>query len=159
MTSVPNYNGSLTQTPNTLILHAIGEWFMVDESLLRAHDFITSIGLSAHYYIYPNGEVIQQRELTQGAYHAKGHNRNSIGVEFCVPGIYSSVRYPRFLDEMKINYVSDLAYESALTVCRDAIAQHSIKTVTTHTAVDPNRKKDPGTGFPLQRFLNDLDME
>ncbi len=37
-------------------------------------------GIGYHYYIRQSGEVINTRPLSRIGAHAKGHNRNSIGI-------------------------------------------------------------------------------
>ena len=37
-------------------------------------------GIGYHYYIRQNGEVVNTRPLSRIGAHAKGHNRNSIGI-------------------------------------------------------------------------------
>src|SRR5690606_28750529 len=78
----PSPFGAAHQTPKRIIVHAMSEWI----NGMYAPDFLLSVGLSAHALVTPDGDIIKCREDTQGAFHAKGLNTDSLGIEFLLPG-------------------------------------------------------------------------
>lgn len=131
-----------------VIMHAMGEYI----GNQYAPDFLDSIKLSAHVLVTPSGSIIKCREDTEVAWHAKGFNSNSLGVEFLVPGHHD---YGTFLDTIAqpgwltpeqfdagVNLVAAWAYKYGLN--GDQLVRHS--------DIDPDRKKDPGAGFPWEEL-------
>ena len=51
-------------------------------------------GIGYHYYIRQNGEVINTRPLSRIGAHAKGYNRNSIGI--CYEGVWTRTGNQRY---------------------------------------------------------------
>ena len=147
---IPLGEGSNYNTPNTVIIHAIGEFIHYDGRILHAVDFLREIGLSAHALICTDGSVIQCRELNQGAYHAKGHNSHSIGIEFLVPGVHT---YGSFIEAISKPYLTDAQFETGIELCRNWGAGREMQR---HSDVDPARKKDPGEGFPWVKFITEV---
>lgn len=145
--------GQSRQTPTRIILHAMGEFVDDGKTVLPAWDFLQKIGLSAHSLITPSGVNIRQRKDEQGAYHAKGFNNDSLGIEFLVPGIHD---YDSLLATMETDYLTNAAYSGGLSQVREWLNTHKIKNIETHSQLDPKRKYDPGSGFPLQQFFEDL---
>lgn len=143
-------NGRL-QLPDTIIVHSMGE-FILDQ---HAVGFLGSIKLSAHSLIGPDGTNYICREDTETASHAKGFNKNSLGIEFLVPGKHN---YASFLEAIKHDYVTGQAYEAGLNQIKQWLRDWPIKTISRHSDVSPERKVDPGTGFPWQRLMNDIGM-
>ena len=78
--------GTSTQQPNRIILHSIAEYIRFEGELLYAPEFLEKIKLSAHALIAPDGTLIRTRQDKEGAYHAKSHNKNTLGVEIMVAG-------------------------------------------------------------------------
>ena len=134
-------------------MHAMGEYIRDGGKIMPAADFIFKIGLSAHTLITSYGDRVRLRADNQGAWHAKGFNTNSLGIEFLVPGIHT---YDTFLQAIKQPYLTDKAHAEGLRQVREWIDLHDIKSIDRHSDVDPARKKDPGDGFPWLEFLEDL---
>ena len=78
----PLLTGPRHQTPNKIVVHAMGEFI----NNKPAWAFLESIGLSAHIFVTPSGVIVRSRKDRQGAWHAKGFNTDSLGIEFLVPG-------------------------------------------------------------------------
>lgn len=155
--------GASRQVPSRIILHAMAEIIRVDRRSAdqlgieagdyHAADFLLAIGLSAHRLVLPSGEDIKMREDHEGAYHAKGFNDDSLGIEFLVPGTHD---YASFLRAMKTPYLPDPAYWKGVHIVSDWVSLHGIGQIDTHSKVDPKRKHDPGEGFPLEQFLSEV---
>ncbi|GAF88671.1 unnamed protein product, partial [marine sediment metagenome] len=92
----------------------MSEWVRDDKRKeYFAYDFIRKLGLSVHAFITPGGIIIRGREDLQGAYHAKGYNKNSLGVELLVNGVHN---YPGFLDRIKTDYVPRTQWIAAIAL-------------------------------------------
>lgn len=148
--NIPLPKGSLHNSPDDIIIHAMGEFIKCDGSYLHAVDFLREIGLSAHALICPDGSIIQCRPIDKGAYHAKGHNTTSIGIEFLVPGPHD---YGSFIETIKKPYLTDAQYLAGVELCHKWGEDLNI---VRHSDIDPQRKKDPGAGFPWDEFINDI---
>jgi N-acetyl-anhydromuramyl-L-alanine amidase AmpD len=145
--------GNHEHTPVMITLHAMAERITWGGYDLDAADFLDEIGLCSHALVKPNGDIIRMRGDNELAWHAKRFNTGNLGIEFLVPGVTS---YENFLERIKQPYLNPVQYASGLQQVKDWIALYGIQRVTTHHKLDPGRKEDPGTGFPLEDFLNDL---
>jgi len=149
------HGGSSTNKPNRVIIHAMGEFIDDKERDYSAYEWLDKLGLSAHILLTPSGVPIQCRDDGQKAWHAKNNNTNTLGIEFLVPGLHN---YSTFLKAIKEPYLTDQQYSSGIEVINKWLVNYKLTkdAVTTHHIIDPDRKFDPGDGFPLDRFLNDL---
>jgi len=158
-------HGSDQQSPSRIIIHAMAEYIHIDAAAstalkipagdYHAHEFLNLSGLSAHILGTPSGVRIRCREDNEGAWHAKGHNTNSLGYEFLVPGLHD---YGSFLATIKRPYLTAEQYEAGIEQVRDWVKNHNIKRMDRHSDVDPVRKKDPGDGFPWKQFKQDTGL-
>ncbi len=156
-------HGGGKQTPTEVIIHAMAEYIIVDPKTAKrygikageyhAFRWLDVIKLSAHSLITTNGGNIRTRRDEASAWHAKNHNTGTLGIEFLVPGSHD---YAGFLRSMRLDYLPELAYQAGLDQVREWLNIFEISIVTTHAEIDPNRKHDPGTGFPFDRFIHDL---
>ena len=155
-------HGGGHQVPERLIIHAMGEWIVdKDGNSYYADEWLKHLGLSAHRLITPSGVEIQCRPDNRVAYHAKGHNLNTIGIEFLVPGVFYAKDYGSgndrdFLEVMKSDWLTVPQYWAGVESARGIISQHGIEVIERHSDVDPDRKSDPGSGFPWEIFLEDM---
>ncbi|NIW97184.1 MAG: hypothetical protein GWN13_02855 [Phycisphaerae bacterium] len=131
----------------------MAEYIDADPRDYHAVDWLDKLGLSAHCLVTPSGVIIKTRSDEQIAYHAKGFNNHSLGIEFLVPGVHT---YATFLQEIKIPYVTDEQYNAGLDQVRDWVSRYGITKIFRHSDLDPARKKDPGDGFPWSKFMEDL---
>ena len=160
---IPLQHGGGKQTPNQIIIHAMAEFVELDKATaakfhvkpgpLHALLFLQAAGLSEHTLITPAGITIRSRPADLKAWHAKNHNVDSLGIAFLVPGNHD---YASFIWAMETDYVTPLAYRAGLDQVRTWCDHWQIDDITTHSAVDPRRKFDPGHGFPYDKFLQDL---
>lgn len=139
--------------PSMIVVHAMAEYIDVGRRPQHAWEFLAANGLSAHALITPSGVVIVSRLETEGAYHARNYNNLSFGIEFLVPGVHT---YASFLEAIKEPYLSDMQYQQGVTLVREWKERYPIKTVVGHSQLDPIRKRDPGEGFPWDRFGEDI---
>ncbi len=149
--------GSKSQRPNRIIIHAIGE-FIDDGSgrIYPAHEFLKFLRLSAHAMVMPSGVVVRARKDDEGAYHAKGYNKNSLGIEFLVPGVHT---WQTFRNAIENDYLFGEQYQAGVDQVREWMSLYQITNIKRHSDVSPGRKKDPGNGFPWTQFLRDIGAE
>lgn len=156
-------HGGGLQTPKMIVLHAMAEYIDVDAKTAKqkgiapgpchAVRWLDICGLSAHALITPTGVSIRCRKDDQMAWHARGHNHNSLGIEFLVPGKHN---YQTFLAAIKKPYLTNEAFHCGQEQIREWLEAWNIDEMKTHQELDPSRKHDPGTGFPLNDFLQEL---
>lgn len=148
-------HGANYQEPEIIVIHAMGEFIGGNGWENHAVQFLDSIRLSAHSLVAPDGTNFRCREDNEGAYHAKGYNINSLGMEFLVKGVHN---YGSFLETIKTPYVTEEEYQTGLAQIKEWLSLWPIKKIETHSSLSPERKVDPGTGFPMERLLNDVGM-
>ncbi len=155
--------GQGTQSkPDRIVVHAMAEFLDLDPTDQYATYFLGLHGLSAHVLITPTGTAIRCLQDTEMGAHAKGFNRNSLGIEYLVPGVHTYATFTEAIDPE----VSDAAFgwltEAAYYAGRDVIHQWMEKwaldstRVQRHSILSPGRKLDPGDGFPWARLLDEL---
>ena len=137
--------------PRMIVVHAMGE-FLLDPHPIHATDFLEKIGLSAHALVAPSGDIHICRDDDQGAYHAKGYNTDSLGIEFLVEGHHN---YGSFLEKIKTDWVTDEQFQAGVDAVRNWMTTYDIpiEKVVRHCDISPGRKVDPGVGFKWEKFL------
>jgi len=91
-----------TTTVDTIIIHAMSEYLHHEGKVVCAMDFLNDIQLGCHYFIAPDGLVLngvapefRTPHVGKSEYlDRKWLNETSIGIEFLVPGINT---YDNFL--------------------------------------------------------------
>ena len=146
----PLKGGNKFNNPELIVVHAMGE-YINDGKPIFAPDFLEIYGLSAHALICPNGDVMICRDERSGAYHAKGFNTNSLGVEFLVSGAHD---YSSFLKAMKTDYITHAQWVAGIELVKSWKAKYNIKEIKRHSDISPGRKVDPGAGFKWQEFID-----
>lgn len=148
----PLPKGAKYNTPSIIIVHSMSEFFFnEDEGKHHATKLLENLGLSAHRLVTPDGDMIKCREDNQGAYHAKGHNTNTLGIEILMEGLHT---YEEFIEKLKHPWVTDDQFKNTAYIVSSWMAKWSIPidNVVTHAQIDPARKHDPGEGFPMDKF-------
>lgn len=148
-----NSNGPESNQPNRIVVHAMSEFLIVGDEALHATDFLEKMGLSAHVLVAPDGDLITTRYDDEGAWHAKGFNTNSLGIEFLVEGLHT---YTEFLEAMKTNYITIPQWNSGVGKIIEWVENHPIERIDRHSDIDPSRKHDPGEGFDWERLMSEL---
>lgn len=132
----------------------MGEYIIDNGKYLHARNSLLKDKLSAHALIAPNGDYYRCREDDKIAWHARGFNTNSLGVEFLVKGRHD---YGSFIDIIKSDYITDKQLETGINVVANWMNLHDIKNIDRHSDVSPGRKVDPGEGFPWNHFIRSLE--
>ena len=140
------------QIPNMIVVHAMGEYIAGDKWQDHAVQFLDKQKLSAHSLIAPDGTNYRCREDIETAYHAKGHNTDTLGIEFLVPGSHT---YASFLEALKSDFTNELQYQVGLKQIKDWLSEWPIKKVVAHSTLSPERKVDPGDDL-MKRILHDI---
>lgn len=140
------------QYPSSIVVHCMAEFLDLDPTDKPALEFLRSQGLSAHILVQPGGTLVRMLpDATMGA-HAKGFNRDCLGIEFLVSGVHT---WGSFLERIKTPYLTEAQWESGVWKVREWMSMHKIPVglVERHSGISPGRKFDPGDGFPWDRFL------
>jgi len=145
----PSVYGGGHQTPKLVIVHSMAEYIRDGKKVYPAFEWLEYLRLSAHALITPEGDVIRMRQDDEIAWHARGFNTGSLGVEFLVPGTHD---YGSFLKSIDTPWTTDNQVEAGLDLVRLWQSLHNIKEVKRHSDVSPGRKVDPGHGFPWEVF-------
>jgi len=148
----PLPKGNRHNKPKLIVVHAMGE-YILDPDPEHATEFLKKLGLSAHVLVDPAGDIWQCRPDYQGAYHARGFNTNSLGIEFLVEGNHN---YSSFLEMIKTPYVTTAQWEAGVSVVSEWVKEYSLEEdkIVRHSDISPGRKVDPGEGFHWQDFLD-----
>jgi N-acetylmuramoyl-L-alanine amidase len=134
--------------PNLLVLHYTG---MPDEGEALQWLCNPMSQVSAHYFVFGEGRVLQLVPEARRAWHAgvsywdgeADINSCSIGIEIANPGHPGGL--PPFPDQQ---------IEGVAALARDIVTRWRIPAtrVLAHSDVAPGRKLDPGEAFPWQRL-------
>ena len=141
----PNFGERRAPTqPDCLVLHYTG-LPTADRALELLLDPAAEV--SAHYFIWENGEIAQLVPEDKRAWHAgvaewgrsRDVNSASIGVEIVNPGHDGGL--PPF---------PKAQIDATIALARDIMARRGVKPhrVLAHSDVAPARKRDPGERFP-----------
>lgn len=143
--------GGGIQTPDKLVIHSMGEII----NGMYADAFLQSIGLSAHFLLQPNGDFVKCRKTTLKAWHAKGFNTNTVGIEVLVEGEHT---YESFLNRIKEDWVKPEQTEALIEMANGIITHYDIShdNVLRHSDISPERKVDPGSGMDWDYFKSQL---
>jgi N-acetylmuramoyl-L-alanine amidase len=136
--------------PDMVVLHYTG---MPDAAAALERLRLPASQVSAHYFVFEDGRVIQLVQESKRAWHAGAAswagetdvNSCSIGIEIANPGHeYGYADFPK----------RQIAAVTAL--CRGILTRNTIPParVLAHSDVAPARKQDPGEKFPW-RVLHD----
>jgi len=147
----PNYSDRKSdQRPDMIVLHYTG---MSDAEAALERLCAAESQVSAHYFVYEDGRIVQMVPENRRAWHAgvsswageSDINSCSIGIEIANPG--HDYGYPDFPKRQ-------IAAVTAL--CRGIQTRNTIspERVLAHSDVAPARKQDPGEKFPW-RTLSD----
>ena len=134
--------------PKEVIIHAHGEYLYYKSKWYHFLDFQDYRGLSAHYWITPSGVIIERVSPNKVAWHAKGVNKTSIGIEFIVPGAIKE--YKQFTDKIQTDWVSPEQFKAGVYLVNSLGLP-----IRRHSDQAPDRKVDPGTGFPFALLQNE----
>ena len=136
------------QRPSMVILHYTG---MPDEGEALQWLCNPVSQVSAHYFVFGDGRVLQLVPEMRRAWHAglsswdgeTDINSCSIGIEIANPG------HPGGLPDYPEAQIA-----ATLDLCRDICERWSIppERVLAHSDIAPGRKIDPGEKFPWRRF-------
>ncbi len=147
----PNYSDRKNdQRPDMIVLHYTG---MSDADAALERLCAPESQVSAHYFVYEDGRIVQMVPENRRAWHAgvsswageSDINSCSIGIEIANPG--HDYGYPDFPKRQ-------IAAVTAL--CRGIQTRNTIapERVLAHSDVAPARKQDPGEKFPWRTLYD-----
>jgi len=152
VTDLSPYGGG-KQVPDKIVVHCMAEFIKEGDGYTHAADFLHKIRLSAHILIAPDGEIFRLRHDDEIAYHAKGFNANSLGVEFLVSGRHD---YASFIEAIRVPYLFDRQYLAGVAIVKEWVKKYQINDIYQHSELSPERKLDPSTGFPWSKFIKEV---
>lgn len=142
---------------DVIVVHAMCEWIAYKGNHYHAVDFLNEIGLSCHYMVGSQGSVIEcadpKKRIT---WHAAGFNTHSIGIEVLVPGVYN---YGTFIDKIKTRWVDPKQFSATCLLVQELMQDYPIYQLVRHCDISPQRKVDPGYGFPWEELTGWLDFQ
>lgn len=144
--------------PKRIVIHAAAENVRLDDGrVVPILDFMDEYGTSAHSFIMPNCDNVRCRHDDQIAWHCRADKANfdSLGMEFVVKGTYNLAE---FHERIKEPYLEDGQLEAGLYQSDEWLRLHEIGVIAEHSKLDPKRKRDPGEGFPMAKFLYELGL-
>jgi N-acetyl-anhydromuramyl-L-alanine amidase AmpD len=154
--NIPITYGGGPQAPRRIIIHVMGEFIRDVDKDYYAPDWLKKLKLSAHAMATPSGVILHCHNEKLIAWHAKGYNTDSLGIEFLVPGIHT---YDTLIEATKTPYLSEVQYQAGVEQIRTWMHDFGITQVDRHSDVDPKRRWfDPGAGFPWERFQTDIGL-
>lgn len=140
----------VSRRPDILLLHYT-DMASDTEALQRLCDATSQV--SAHYFVFENGRVLQLVPRSRRAWHAgrsawngeRDINSASIGIEIAHPG---HAREPGASPAMQPFPQEQI--EAVTALARDIATRWNIRAdrVLAHSDVAPLRKRDPGEAFP-----------
>jgi N-acetylmuramoyl-L-alanine amidase len=147
----PNHGERLGgKRPDMLLLHYTG---MPDTGAALQKLCNPMSEVSAHYFVFENGHVLQLVPEARRAWHAgiawwqheDDINSRSIGIEIANTGHAPDGTMPDY---------PDVQIGALIVLCRDIVARWRIPAdrVLGHSDVAPQRKIDPGETFPWERL-------
>lgn len=143
---------SVNQIPEEIYIHAIGEYLELGEKDRYCVDYLSDIGLMAHAFISTSGLVIRTLRDNEMGAHARGHNKNTLGVEIMVGGCHTiQTLYKRTLDP----YVTDVQMNAVIGLVREWRRRWGIPVnkIFRHSDRSQGRKFDPNDGFNFELLL------
>lgn len=143
------HGGKRLNKPNRIVIHSMAE-YIKDPDPVHASEFLRNYKLSAHALVAPNGDLYLLRDDDQRAWHARGFNKNSLGLEFLVEGEHD---YGSFIEAIKQPFVTTAQWEAGVEAVRNWLSAYDIEHLDRHSDLSPGRKVDPGAGFHWQDFL------
>ena len=151
-------NGGGDQVPERAVIHAMSEYIECEKTgvLYHAVEFLEKIGLSAHLLHCPDGQIIETRPFDKVGWHAKGHNQDTVGIEFLLEGVNNLAGLTKRIEKP---YLTHIQYRNGVDYIKEHVVNGlGILNFTRHSVVDPARKTDPGEGFPWTEFLGDIGL-
>ena len=175
----PNTSGLFEKgCPDTIVIH-----FTAGSSLESSVNVLTNTdsGVSAHFAVGRNGDIVQMLPTNKIAWHAgESHfegrsrlNQYSIGIELDNAGQLKKIGNSTYESWFGKEYVknevfeakrknqhavtywhkySDIQISRTLALCKTLCEHHNISIIVGHEEIAPARKVDPGPAFPLQKF-------
>jgi len=155
-----------TKTVNTIVLHTIGGPVCKNGKVVFTgapgdakkwkRYFENASGISIHYVIDREGNIESSIEEDRIAYHAKGKNSRSIGIELVNVGD-GNEEFPETQIEALVKLVKDIKSRHSDVTNTNIIPHSEIDDRTFKCkGADMKLKQDPGPKFPYERVLSEV---
>lgn len=157
-------HGPHTVEMHWLIVHSMAEYVSNDDErwgpvgVFPAYEWLLALNLSVHALCYPDGTIAECVPSSQMAWHAKGFNNGTLGMEFIVPGEHDYTSFLRTIgaigtmpaDPYRLEQYDAGGWWFAQRA-REYDLNYTLH-VTSHHRLDPQRKRDPGPVFAWALF-------
>lgn len=152
-----------------VVLHAIGEW-VVDYTnaggkgqnyTWHCTDWLRAIGRSCHAFCMPDGRLVREVDSAYKAWHCKGSNSRSVGIEFVLPGVWPYGKFQAAMQGKRDAAYTDAQIRAGAEWVSDRMIEHEIElsiggnseaVIRSHSVIAPGLKFDPGVPFPIASF-------
>ena len=143
-----------TRAVDRLVVHAMAEWVLDDGLAYHCTDYLRRVELSTHAFCLPDGRLVRAVDPEVAAFHAGPHNDRSVGIEVVVAGVHDLDGLVRRMDDLAEAPYTEAQYAAAGWWLRRQADRWGLGFghVTTHAALDPARKRDPGRAFDIDRL-------
>lgn len=137
-----------------IVVHAMGEWVQTEQGPIQAWDYLAQIGLSCHAYVTPSGIIVRQVDDAQVAFHAGRDNADTLGVEVLLGGVHNLASLWKGID--RIGWVGGEQFSALEDVVIEWCRRYELgaDALVRHSDLDPQRKRDPGKGFPWRVLVS-----
>lgn len=152
--SIPNpHSEPRREKVDLLVVHAMGEWVVLDGVYRHCTDHLREVGLSVHAFCLPDGRIVSSVDTARVAHHARAYNPRSIGLELVVEGAHDDQSLFARIDDTAEPPYTAAQYQAAGWWFRSQADRYGLAFghVTPHSALD-DRKRDPGQAFDWEAF-------
>ena len=144
-------HGGGSQAPKRIVIHCMAETVVYEDRQYHAWELLDFLKLSAHILIHPNGDRTRCRADDEMAWHAKGFNTDSLGVELLVPDAFN---LDQLQQRTKTTWASKEQMDSLVQQIMVWKKAWPIERIDRHSDLDPARRwYDPGEGFNFMELL------
>lgn len=148
----PLAHGGGAQTPQRIVVHCMAAEVNHDGQRLSAWELLDTLKLSAHILIAADGTRTRCRRDAEIAWHAKGFNTNTLGVELLVPDVFN---LEQLQQRTRTSYIAEAQMASLVEQILIWKKAWPIADLVRHSDLDPARRwYDPGDGFPWIELLS-----
>lgn len=136
-------NNFESNNPKEIIIHHTGDIGLSAERISEIHSENGWNGIGYHYYIRQDGSVYRGREENAVGAHAKGKNKNTLGI--ALEGNFEE------------SEVTEKQIDSLVKICVDMIIKYDIEDIFTHR--DVFNTLCPGQNFHIEEVKQRINKE
>lgn len=149
---------SRNKTPTAIVLHTAENNPSSNSAVAIGQYFSRTERQASYHTVVDSSQALRLLPWGYTAFHVRGANSWTLGLSFATRAALWG-QHPRW-DAQAIEHAAKEAaamakrYGIPVRLVSAADARRGVKGFTTHAAMDPGRRSDPGAGFPMQKFLD-----